>query len=154
VNNKIGENKIFGLYPGLLKIPENINICSQLELFFIIDGLSFSLDSAMHTHNCYDIVGSSTLSDYIDELQYALEFCIYQTKKFGVDIPDPKAGEHIELTSSYMAWLNCWDNYAKHELSDSKFGEYIRKKRDGEDISMFKSTGSWQDNNAFVKKLS
>jgi len=82
----------------------------------------------------------------LEKEQYAIEYCVMQTRRFGVDIPDPKDGEHVERTPSYNAWFKWWDSYFQDELGREEFEEYLLLKHEGKDVSHFRPKGDWKKN--------
>lgn len=131
--------RIYGIDPGNLNV-EVVNNYSEIELYTAIDGLGGHLWRCRHemAH------GRMPRIDLTEE-QYALEYLVYQTKKFGVDLPDPEIGEHVPSTESYRAWFQHYDNHFKNELSQEEWNAFNQALKNGEDVSSFAPSGNWED---------
>ena len=81
----------------------------------------------------------------LEEEQYALEYLVYQTTKFGVDLPKPESGKHIIPTDSYWAWFRFYDNHFKHVLTEEQWDAFQEARSKGKDISAFMPSGNWAD---------
>lgn len=129
------EEKQFGKYDGgVFRDPSIITTCTEQELFFYI--------------NCFKGIIERFRDECIEyalPYQYAIEYCVINTSRFGVEIEMPKEGEHVEVTDSYKAWFKWWNNYFKKTLTREEFEEYQDKVYKGEDISKFRPEGDWHD---------
>ena len=136
------ENKkrIYGLDPGSIENLEQINNLSELDLYFAIDGLGYHIWYCIHAMS-HDRIPKVDLT----EEQYALEYLVYQTRKFGVELPDAVEGKHIERTQSYDAWYRFYHNHFNNVLTKQQFEELQYKKINGENIDEFMPQGSWKD---------
>lgn len=56
--------------------------------------------------------------EMIEEIEYAIEFCTYQTIQFGVRLPEPRQGSHIIVTSSYLEWYHKMEHHFQDEEID------------------------------------
>ena len=87
VERKINQVKISGLYPGSLKeIVDYIDTLDEKELFLLLKEVRESKRDFLPR-----IVASNNSLKEIEnykEICSAEEYLIYQTRKFGVDIPD------------------------------------------------------------------
>ena len=132
------DEKIYGIYPGSIIDPDDIDNLDEVDLYLKIDAVQenifwkYSMSSAAHI----DI--NST------EDKYALEYLIYKTKKFGTKIPAPKAGRHIQLTEEYLSWYKYYENHFKNNLSENEWNEFLRRKYCDEDVSEFLPSGKWK----------
>ena len=79
------ENKvrIYGIDPGSIKEVEKINNLDEIDLWLTIDGLGYHIWWCNHamSHGRIEKVD-------LTEEQYALEYLVYQTRKFGVELPE------------------------------------------------------------------
>ena len=136
------ENKkrIYGLDPGSIKNTDQINKLSEIDLYFVIDALGYHIWSCNHqmSHNRIPKID-------LTEEQYALEYLVYQTRKFGVEIPDAEEGKHVERTQSYDAWFRFFNNHFNNVLTDKQFKEFQLRKTKGENVDEFMPQGSWCD---------
>lgn len=81
----------------------------------------------------------------LTEEEYAIEYMVYQTTKFGVELPEPEIDKHVTATPSYNAWYKFYSNHFKNVLSDEEWHAFQRARENGEDISAYMPTGNWQD---------
>lgn len=101
------EPKIYGKYSGNLKkeLLEKIPTMKEFEIWKLIYYIEDELFWMSHEERNFGV-------DKIDfiEKQYALEYIIYSTKRFGIDFKEPKEGVHIEKNNSYINWYKKWNN--------------------------------------------
>lgn len=132
------EEKIYGIYPGSIQVPDLIDNLDEVDLYLQIDAVQenifwkYTMSSTAHSE-----INSS-------EDRYALEYLIYKTKKFGTKIPNPKKGRHIQLTDEYLRWYEYYENYFKNVLSENEWNEFLRRKHNNEDVSEFLPSGKWK----------
>ena len=81
----------------------------------------------------------------LTEETYALEYLVYQTTKFGVELDEPTIDQHITATPSYRAWYEFYNNHFKHVLTDKQWNDYQNAKKSGQDTSEFMPIGNWAD---------
>ena len=81
----------------------------------------------------------------LTEEQYALDYMIYQTNRFGTKITIPKAGKQIILTPAYNAWYGFYSDYFNLVLSDEEWKAFLNARRNNQDVSAFLPSGKWQD---------
>lgn len=137
------EKKQFGKYDGdMLKDPSCVTTCTEQELYFYINTFGGMIWRLNHDMADGRIEEELDLTPY----QYALEYCVMHTPRFGVTIDEPKEGEHVKATDSYWAWFRWWDEYFQRTLTNEEYEDYRRKADNGEDISQFRPTGDWRDN--------
>ena len=109
------DEKIYGIYSGSLQWPEMIDKLNEVDLYLQIDALKeniywkYKMASAAH----------SELNTTEDD--YALEYLIYKTKKFGTKIPEPKRGQHIRITEEYERWYEYYENHFKKNLTEEEW---------------------------------
>jgi hypothetical protein len=82
--------------------------------------------------------------DLIDA-QYAIEYAVLKTKRFGVEIPEPKETEHVARTESYNKWFRWWNNYFKRTLTNEQWLDFECLYNTGKDISHYRPEGSWEN---------
>lgn len=140
--------RIYGIDPGFLNNKDQIDSLPEIDLYFMIDSISKIIDSTLRSAE-YD-----TIPNLIEE-QYAIEYCAYQTTKFGVKLEEPAFGKHILSTPSYEAWYSFYDNHFKKVLTDEEFSEYQTNKKQGNDVSKYLPKGNWKDNlpKQFIRKI-
>lgn len=140
--------RIYGIDPGFLDNKDQIDQLSDVDLYFAIENLSKIIASTIQN------ASHDGIPNLIEE-QYAIEYCAYQTKKFGVELAEPEYGKHILSTSSYEAWYNFYDNHFKKELTDEELSEYQENKKQGKDVLKYMPKGNWKDNlsKPFVKTI-
>ena len=136
------EKKQFGKYDGgMLKDPSCVATCTEQQLYFYINTFGGMIWRLKHDM-AHGRIGEVDLTPY----QYAIEYCVMRTPRFGVKIEEPAEGGHVKTTDSYWAWFRWWDEYFQKTLTDKEYQEYIRKSNNGEDISQFRPKGDWRDN--------
>lgn len=90
----------------------------------------------------------------LTEENYAIEYMVYQTTKFGVELPEPAIDKHITATPSYNAWYQFYANHFKYTLSNEEWNAFQEAHRTGKDITSFMPSGHWTDSlNQPTKKL-
>lgn len=94
------KKKQYGKYPGILKAELTLKYCNELMLHDVIVGLQ---NRVKHLKN-YDVQ-----NERLEEYEYALDFAIYQTKKFGVEIPKLEENKRVEQTESFIKWMKQWE---------------------------------------------
>ena len=82
--------KIPGIYPGNY-CDYRRDLTDEFILFSLID----------RTSGRYD-----TPFEQMSESDFALDYLIYQTKKFGTNIPNPQVGKRVVLTDEYHSWFS------------------------------------------------
>ena len=129
-------DRIYGIDPGSIRDIENVQKDGEVDLFHRIDELL--------TRIWYNNQVEKDQTENLEE-QYALEYCIYQTTRFGVEIPEPVAHEHLTMTASYLAWFTFYHHYFHFMLTPDEQKEYYEKRKKGQDISKFIPQGNWQE---------
>lgn len=123
ITEYLDENKIYGLYPGSLQDIEKINTMNEIELYFAIYKLSWKIWESSRNND----------SD-LEEDKYALEYLIYQTTRFGVELNEPCENKHILKTASYNAWYNFYSSYLKKFLNKEQWECFIAARDNNEKI--------------------
>ena len=90
--NNENKSRIYGIDPGSIKDVDEFNNLDEIDLWMNIDGLGFYLWYC--NHEMAD--GRMSRVDLTEE-QYAMEYMVYQTKKFGVELRDPEEGKPSHL---------------------------------------------------------
>lgn len=141
LENKKISNRIYGLDPGCIENILSFNMMDEVDLYFQIEALSKYI---LKYYQKKDLT----------EEQYALEYMVYQTTKFGVELPEPVLGEHIAVTPSYNAWYGFYFNHFK-KLSKEELDSYKLARKKGKDVSKFLPKGKWDESlkNSFQKTL-
>lgn len=134
--------KQYGFWHGdFFSDPEFIKTCSEQDLYFIINILGGFIQRMKH--NMGDEETSGKVFSLSSE-QFAIEYCILQTRRFGVEIPEPEKGQHVQITPSYRAWFKWWNSYFQNELTAEELDEYHILRSAGKDISHFRPKGNWK----------
>ena len=137
------KKKQFGKYDGgVLQDPSHVATCTEQELYFYINnlgGIIWRLNYNMAEGNIKDRLD-------LTPFQYAVEYCVMHTRRFGVELEEPKNGEHVKTTDSYRAWFRWWNDYFQRTLTREEYEDYLQKADNGEDISQFRPDGDWHDN--------
>lgn len=138
--DRIKNARIYGIDPGCIKDIETINNLSEVDLYFNIDAIG------AHLWHCKHEMAHGRIEEFdLTEEQYALEYMIYQTTKFGVEFPEPTIDKHIIATPSYQAWYNFYSNHFKNILTDEQWNAFQEAQKTGQDTSAFMPTGHWTD---------
>ena len=137
--DKLNSCKFYGRDIGNIENIEKVNNADEVDLFLMIYDLSRELTVFKHSIPVRISYVDLTLS------QFALEYMIYQTKKFGVEVSEPKEGRHIIPGPSYNAWFNFYktniiDVYTREEIE-----AYKVLKSNGKDVSFFTPKGRWNE---------
>lgn len=137
------EEKQFGKYDGgIFEDPSCVTTCTEQELYFFINTFGGMIWRLNHDMADGRIEEKLDLTPY----QYAIEYCVMRTPRFGVKIDEPKEGEHVKETASYLAWFRWWNEYFQRTLTKEEYEDYRRKADKGEDVSQFRPAGDWRDN--------
>lgn len=132
--------RIFGIDKGSIQDVEKINNLSEVDLFLAIEGLGGHIWRCMH-----DMSHGRIEKIDLTEEQYALEYMVYQTTKFGVELTEPQPYKHIEKTPSYNAWYQFYRTHFMKTLSKEEWEAFSIAKKAGMDVSQFMPTGDWRD---------
>ena len=137
---RIKNARIYGIDPGCLKDPEKIKNLNEVDLYLMIDALGG------HIWRCRHEMAHGRIEQFdLTEEQYALEFMVYQTKKFGVELDEPAIDKHITPTPSYNAWYKFYSNHFRYTLTDEEWNAFQKAQQNGEDTSKFMPEGNWKD---------
>ena len=134
------DNRIYGIDPGFLENPEAYKTVSEVQLYLHIDILSAHIWKTEEDMR-EGIIPKTNLT----EEQYALDYMIYQTNRFGTKILIPENGEQITLTPEYNAWYGFYNDHFNLVLSDEEWKAFLNARRNNQDVSAFLPSGKWQD---------
>lgn len=137
---RIANARIYGIDSGSIKDTKPFETMEELDLYFNIDAMGGHIWRCKHDMSH----GRIPEIDLIEE-QYALEYMVYQTTRFGVELSNPQIDKHITPTASYQAWFRFYDNYFKNELSDEQWRAFQQARKSKSDISEFMPSGNWKD---------
>ena len=137
---RIKNARIYGIDPGCIKDVEKINNLSEVDLYFMIDAMGGHIWRCKH-----DMAHGRIPEIDLTEEQYALEYMVYQTTKFGVELPEPEMDKHITATPSYNAWYKFYADHFKYTLTDEQWEAFQRAQESGQDTSAFMPSGHWTD---------
>jgi hypothetical protein len=89
-----------------------------------------------------------TLEDY----KYTFDYLMNQTKRFGVDVPEPEGTEPLPISESFIKWYSFYYNYyyknqtpEDYENGDRILYEISALRPKKLDYSKFLPKGNWQD---------
>jgi hypothetical protein len=137
---RIANARIYGIDPGSIKNTEAFKTMSEVDLYFNIDAMGG------HIWRCRHDMSHGRIPEIdLTEEQYALEYMVYQTTRFGVELAEPTIDKHIETTPSYNAWYSFYSNHFKNTLTDDQWNDFQRAQRLGQDVSAFMPKGNYQD---------
>ena len=138
--DRIKNARIYGIDPGSISDVEKINNLSEVDLYFAIDAMGGHIWRCKH-----DMAHGRIPEIDLTEEQYALEYMVYQTTKFGVELPVPEIDKHITATPSYNAWYKFYSSHFKDVLTDEQWNAFQQAQRNGQDTSAFMPSGHWTD---------
>ncbi len=136
---RLANARIYGINPGNLPYPEKVVAASEAELFLTIN--TYRTTMSMMNHATKRDEEPVDLTEY----DYALDFCVYQTRKFGVELPDAEIDKRVTRTSSFVSWAIFWDNHFSNNLNEKEKAAYSQARKKGEDVSAFMPKVSWKD---------
>ena len=82
--------------------------------------------------------------DLTEEL-LGVEYLIYQTRRFGVELDEPAVDKHIAPTPSYLFFMNFYAWHFEEVLNRRERYALAMAIKKGEDIEAFLPSGSWLD---------
>lgn len=138
--DRIKNARIYGIDPGSISDVEEINNLSEIDLYFAIDAMGGHIWRCKH-----DMAHGRIPEIDLTEEQYALEYMVYQTTKFGVELPAPEIDKHVTATPSYNAWYKFYSSHFKDVLTDEQWNAFQQAQRNGQDTSAFMPSGHWTD---------
>ena len=142
MDNNEATNKIFGLYPGILKA-EDVEKLSEIDVWKKIDSLGGILFWLSHDRG-KPYFNNVTVSQE-EELNYTLQYLVYHTRNFGVEFSqEPTLGKHVESSPSYQVWFRFWKNHFD-SMDAELYKEFVSVKEKGLDISKYMPQDKWQD---------
>ena len=137
------ENKrIYGIDPGSLTNTDEIDNLSEIDLYLYIYGLG---DYIWKSH--IDIGNKKLPNIKLEEETYALEYMINQTKKFGVELPEPIEGKHLTITSSYIDWYTYYTKHFIEDMSEEDFSDFMTKRKKGLNVEEYLPKELWSERN-------
>jgi len=129
------DERIYGIDPGCLKNPREIMSMDEVSLFLQIEILGTSIFNKFTKNKKADTT----------EEEYALAFCVYQTKKFGVTLPEARLGKRIPRTDSYDSWYKYYHNHFYNKLNKEELNRFLDLRSKGKNGITFLPNGSWKD---------
>jgi hypothetical protein len=133
------KNKIYGQYPGSIKNIEEIKKLNEVELFFAISSLYNDLLSSKAKDKNIDTV----------EDEYALEYLMNQTEKFGVELEKSDDGRIIK-SGDYASWYEYHLHYFNKKLKRNEFMQFLELKSRGYNVSKYLPNDSYLE---YKKKI-
>lgn len=125
--------KIYCEYSGFLN-PKEVENYPEIELFYMI----YIIKSILY------IIKLEGSNIDISEDLYALDYCIYQTKKYGVDIQKPLNDEYLSENESFKLWYNWWYTYFKYDLPYNVWLSCRETEYQNCNIDLFRPQGNWK----------
>ena len=143
------EPKIYGIYPGCIKDVDKILNLDEIGLYLAIDALW------QYIWKCKDDIAYDRISDVdLSEEEYALEYLISLTRKFGVELNEPAEGKHIQLTTSFESWYHYYSNHFKNVLTPEEWNEFLDARANNEYVKHLLPQSNWKDAEAkLTRKL-
>lgn len=152
MEKEIENNKLWGLYPSFL-VPEQIDKLDEIDIWKKIDTIGGTL--FWINHDAGKPWAQTLSANELNEIQYALEYLVYFTRKYGVEFSkEPSVKEHIERSNSYVSWFSFWKNHFE-SISSEMYNTFVEDKFSGKDISKYMPKETWKEhyNKSKVKKL-
>lgn len=140
------QEKKWGLYPAFL-VPEQVEQFDEIGLWNRINKLGGAIFYAFHDDGkpWSEPLSAAQLID----AQYALEYLVYETRRFGVEFSrDPSADRHMERSLSYDAWFRFWNNHFE-SMDPDVYNAFVSDRNAGRDVSKYMPADTWKDH--FVK---
>ena len=135
--------KIWGLYCPPIFEPQNLENLSEIDVWKAIDNIGAILFWDLHDRNKPWRQPGMTAEQRIDA-QYALEYLVYYTRKFGVEFSKmPTEEEHVEKSETYEYWYSFWSNHFK-SMTKEEYQRFIEDKISGKDITEYLPEKTWQ----------
>lgn len=131
------ERKVYGEYQGNIKNIDEIEKLNEIELFLAIS----SLESYILSYKRI-LAYNMTRGIDITEDEYALEYLINKTEKFGVELERDKDGRIIK-TGDYSNWYQYHNNHFARTLSREQFREFLDLKSKGYNVSKYLPNDSY-----------
>jgi hypothetical protein len=84
-------------------------------------------------------------AEHVDmtEEKYAIAYLGNQTRKYGVELPEPTENP-LTPSESYWKWFRFYDDHFKNVLSKEDLEAFVKAKKTGEYILPFMPKGSWK----------
>lgn len=144
------EEKIYGIYQGFLK-PEEVDTLDEIDIWKKIDNLGAFIFWGFHDMN--KPWGRNISAQELIEAQYALEYLVYHTKKYGVEFSrEPISNEHVERSESYNAWYGFWKQHFD-SMNQDDYNAFLEDKFNGKDISKYMPCDTWKNHYQKVKTI-
>ena len=143
---------LYGKYAGILKYDaEYVKNCSEMELFIQVNAyyepvhryneLLALVPNYIKMKEFYekhdDNKAAELTSKRTDEVEYAMDFCILQTAKFGTNVSYNPNGRVI-LTEEFKAWYENWKLYVE-SMDNNVLEAYRRYRYQGKSLENFKT---------------
>lgn len=145
------QKRIYGIDTGGYD-PQDILKMADWELF--LEYYSLTLLAWRISHNAYKNnsrgqisgKGYSSIANSLEEMQYAIEYLLYIiSRRNGIAVNKPASGQHIKPDrEAFMKWYRYYDNHFMHQMSDSTWKDFERKRKAGADVSKYLPKGNWR----------
>ena len=132
--------RIYGIDKGCLKDPEVVNNLNAADLYLTIETL-YGIIMRARRINSLPFVKEKV--DLTEEL-YGLDYLLYQTKKFGVEVSEPKYPRHIIVGESFQKWFQFYKNHFD-QFTDEQWEAFNELKTRGGNVTEFMPVGDWRD---------
>lgn len=139
--DKDSEKKIEGIYPGTSKSYASfIDEIPEFNLFLLIVNSKNEIEREIPS-----MLLHKGKSRSFDEAKYGLMYLIYQTRKFGTNIPDIQDGDDgFLLTPEINEWMGYYEKHL-NSLSKDELNDMITRQLAGVDSSMYAPELTWQE---------
>ena len=135
---KMKNARIYGIDPGCIANSEEVAAYDAPRLNILINELGGIIWSTRHAM----AHGWAPADTDLTEEEYGIEFLVNQTRKFGVELPEPAYGKHITPTPSYREWFSFYHDHFE-ALSEEDYKAMCDAMIANQDYSQYLPEGTW-----------
>lgn len=134
------EKRIFGEDTGFLSEEgiEKVKNGNELDVYMSINSIGHFIWRMNHDTADGRIELKPELLHDLMEAQYAIEFAVFNTNRFGVNVKKGTESEHVETSKDYFTWLEAWNNYVQYELKEDDYIKLMALVENNGDYSMYR----------------
>lgn len=132
--------RIYGIDRGCIKPDADIEHLSEADLFLTIQSLGNMILAA----KLMKALPFQTEEIDLTEEEYGMDYLLYQTKRFGVNISEPKFPRRILVSKEFEAWYKFYTDHFD-SFTDEQWAAFKRLKDAGGDLTEFLPIGNWRD---------
>lgn len=145
-NFEKANGKKYGLHIGSIGSFNDEYFKNPIKLFLTIEYLNSKIIENNEIGSKNGIIIDNT------ENEHALDFCIYQTKRFGVELPLPTSKKRMEKTESYIKWHDFYVDHFKN-FSIEQWDDFKKRLSSNSDISKYMPLDDWNTSDKGLKKI-